>query len=77
MAVLFQETLIGAALSWYFTLDMHKARNWKEVVKGFITPYEYSQELDVTIRDLETTRQDLKESFAEFLTRWRNKAEAY
>ena len=56
------------------SLDTHKTRNWEEVVKIFITQYEYNQELDVTIRDFETTRQEFKESFIEFLTRWRNKA---
>ena len=69
MAILFQQTLTGAALLWYFTLDTHKSRNWEEVVKAFITQYEYNQELDVIIRDLETTRQEFKESFMEFLTR--------
>lgn len=35
--------------------------------------YEYNQDLDVTVRDLETTRQGNKESFAEYLSRWREK----
>ena len=34
MAVLFQQTLKGAALAWYFTLDTYKAKNWEEVVKA-------------------------------------------
>ena len=49
MAVLFQQTLKGAALVWYFTLDTYKAKNWEGVVKAFIAQYEYNQELDVTI----------------------------
>ena len=56
------------------TLDTYKAKNWEEVIKAFVAQYEYNQELDVTIRDLETTRQEQRESFAGFLTRWRNKA---
>ena len=69
MAILFQQTLTGAALSWYFTLEPYKTRVWEEVVKAFITQYEYNQGLDVTVRDLEMTRQEYKESFAEFLAR--------
>ena len=74
MAMLFQQTLTGAALAWYFTLDVHVTKSWEGVVKAFVVQYEYNQELDITIRDLETTRQEYKESFAGFLTRWRNKA---
>ena len=74
MAILFHQTLTGAALSWYFTLQPSKTRIWEEVVKAFVTRYEYNQELDVTVRDLETTRQEYRESFAGFLTRWREKA---
>ena len=44
------------------------------MVKAFVTQYEYNQELDMTVRDLEMTRQEYKELFAEFLTRWREKA---
>ena len=73
MAILFQQTLTRATLVWYFTLDTHNTKNWAEVVEDFITQYEYKQELDVTIKDLETFRQEYKESFTEFLTRWRNK----
>ena len=73
MTILFQQTLTEVVLLQYFTLNTHKARNQEEVVKAFITQYKFNQDLDVTIRDLETTRQDFKESFAEFLTHWRNK----
>ena len=61
-------------MAWYFTLDLHITKNWEEVVKAFITQYEYNQKLDVTFRDLKTTMQEYKESFAEFLICWRNKA---
>ena len=31
-------------------------------------------EVDITIRDLETTKQEPKESFSTFITKWRAKA---
>ena len=74
MAILFQQTLIGAALAWYFTLESYENKNWEKVVKAFITQYEYNQEQGVTMRGLETTSQEYKESFAEFLAQWQNKA---
>ena len=69
MVFSFQQTLIRAVLSWHFTMDTHKITNWEGVVKAFITQYEYIQQLNVTIKDLETTRQEFKESLVEFLTR--------
>ena len=74
MVVLFLQTLIKAAIAWYFTLDTHETQIWKEEVKAFITQYKYNQKLDVTVRDLETIKYEHKESFAEFLSYWRNKA---
>ena len=42
-------------------------------MNAFVKQYAYNTELDVTVRDLETTGQDSRESFAMFLTRWRKK----
>ena len=74
IAMLFPQTLRKVALSWFLTLETSKTRAWEDVVRAFIDHYSYNQELDVTIRDLETTRQNTNESLAVFLTRWRNKA---
>lgn len=40
----------------------------------FLKQYLYNTKLDVTLKDLETTKQRANESFFEFLTRWRGKA---
>ena len=73
IAMLFPQTLAKAALSWFLTLEATKIHTWEDIVRAFIDHYSYNQELDVTIRDLETTRQNSNESFAVFLARWRNK----
>ena len=52
MTILFQQILMGATHVWSFSLDTHKTRNWEEVIKAFVTKYEYNEELDVTIKDL-------------------------
>ncbi|GMY17256.1 retrotransposon gag domain-containing protein, partial [Fagus crenata] len=36
--------------------------------------YRFNNEVDVTMRDLETTKQGAKETFSSFITRWRAKA---
>ena len=68
IALLFPETLSKVALSWFLTLDATKTQALEDIVRNFVDHYSYNQELDVTIRDLETTRQGPHESFATFLT---------
>ena len=41
---------------------------------NFLKQYEYNTKLEVSIRDLELTKQRLNESFSDFLTRFMNKA---
>ena len=41
---------------------------------AFLKQYEYNTKLEVSIRDLELTKQKYNESFSDFLTRFMNKA---
>ena len=41
---------------------------------AFLKQYEYNTKLEVSIRDLELTKQKYNESFFDFLTRFMNKA---
>ena len=41
---------------------------------AFLKQYEYNTRLEVSIRDLELTKQNPNESFSDFLTRFMNKA---
>ena len=74
LAQMFQNTLTGAAFWWFLNLDNTKARNWEDICRGFHNQYKYNIKVDVTRRDLETTKQDPKESFSTFITKWRSKA---
>ena len=49
-------------------------RTWDDIYNAFNKQYRYNLEVDVTRRDLETTKQYPKESFSSFLQRWRAKA---
>ena len=40
---------------------------------AFLKQYEYNTKLEVSIRDLELTKQKYNESFSDFLTRFMNK----
>ena len=44
----FQDSLSGAALSWYMRLDNTKIRKWKDLVDAFVKQYKYN--MDITCR---------------------------
>ena len=48
--------------------------DWKELCTTFLKQYEYNTKLEVSIRELELTKQKPNESFSDFLTRFMNKA---
>ena len=48
--------------------------NWEDICRKFYNQCKYNIEVDVTKRDLETTKQDPKESSSTFITKWRAKA---
>ncbi|XP_075674889.1 uncharacterized protein LOC142644094 [Castanea sativa] len=69
-----QNTLTGAALRWFLNLDNARVRSWEDICCEFHNQYNYNIEVDVTRRDLETTKQESKESFSTFITKWRSEA---
>ncbi|XP_021747727.1 uncharacterized protein LOC110713586 [Chenopodium quinoa] len=74
MAQLFQQYLDGAASHWFLNLENSKKSTWADIVREFSNQYKYNEEIDITRRDLETTTQNINETFSSFITRWRNKA---
>jgi len=67
-AQMFQNTLIGTTLRWFLNLDDARARSWEDIYCKFHNQYKYIVEVDVTRRDLDTMKQELKESFSTFIT---------
>ena len=74
LAQMFQNTLTGATLRWFLNLDDTRAKSWEDIYREFHKQYKYNIEVDITRRDLETTKQEQKESFSTFITKWRSKA---
>ncbi|KAL7174221.1 hypothetical protein ACSBR2_033473 [Camellia fascicularis] len=66
---LFSRTLSGVAAIWYAKLEDSVKRSWEEMAEAFVAQYSYNTQIEITTRDLETTRQEPKESFSEFVTR--------
>ncbi|CAL5331373.1 unnamed protein product [Camellia sinensis] len=68
---LFGRTLSGIAVTWYAKLEDSVKQSWEEMAEAFVAQYSYNTQIEITTRDLETMRQEPKESFSEFVTRWR------
>ena len=63
LAQMFQNTLTRAAFKWFLNLDYARVSSWKDIYREFHKQYKYNIEVDITRRDLETTKQEPKESF--------------
>ena len=70
---MFQNTLTGAALWWFLNLEDSLTRIRGDICKEFYKQYKSNTEVDITQGGLETAKQDSKESFSSFITRWRAK----
>ena len=70
----FPFSLTGSASRWYYSLDPSKTKVWNELVELFVDQFIFNTMIDVTLRDLETTKQGVGETFSEYMTRWKTKA---
>ena len=70
----FPQTLSGVAVQWYLSLENAKMNDWNKMDEAFVQQYSYNVQLDVSLRDLETTKQLSNQSFSNFLMRWRGEA---
>jgi len=69
----FPLSLTGGASRWYYSLDLNKTNVWNELVELFVDQYIFNTMIDVTLRDLETTKQGVRETFYGYMTRWKRK----
>ena len=69
----FPLSLMRGASRWYYSLNPSKTKVWNELVKLFMDQFIFNTMIDVTLRDLETTKQGVGETFSEYMTRWKNK----
>ncbi|XP_050258943.1 uncharacterized protein LOC126703933 [Quercus robur] len=69
----FPFSLMGGASRWYCSLDPSKTKVWNELVELFVDQFIFNTMIDVTLRDLETTKQGVGETFSKYMTRWKTK----
>jgi len=74
----FHESLTGAALRWCIQLDRSRLGSWKDLADSFLKQYKFNCDVAPTWRDLQNLVQRERESFKEYVQRWReNAAEVY
>ena len=59
----FPLSLTGGASRWYYSLDPSKTKVWNKLLELFIDEFIFNTMIDVTLRDLETTKQGVGETF--------------
>ena len=70
----FPVLFIRGASRWYYSLDPSKIKVWNELVELSVDQFIFNTMIDVTLMDLETTKQEVGETFFEYMTRWKGKA---
>ena len=68
----FSLSLTRGALRWYYSLDSSKTKVWNELMDFFVDQFIFNIMIDVTLKDLETTKQGVGETFSEYMTSIQN-----
>ena len=69
----FPLSLMGGTSRWYYSLDPNKTKVWNELVELFVDQLFFNTMIDLILKDLETTKQGVGETFSEYMTRWKGK----
>ena len=71
---LFQDSLTGAALKWYMSLDSVNIHTFNDLGEAFIRQYKYNMDMAPDRDQLRAMVQKDRESFKEYAQRWREVA---
>ena len=66
----FQDSLSGAALTWYMQLDNTKVKKWKDLVDAFMRQYKFNINVGPDRLSLQAMKKNNKESIREYARRW-------
>ena len=70
----FQDSLDGAALSWYMHLERTQIYSWKDLADAFLKQYKYNIDLTPDRIELQSMSKRDLETFKEYAQRWRELA---
>jgi len=66
----FQDSLSGAALTWYMRLDNTKVKKWKDLIDAFTRQYKFNIDVGPDRLNLQAMKKNNKESIREYAWRW-------
>ncbi|XP_058763510.1 uncharacterized protein LOC131636949 [Vicia villosa] len=67
----FQDSLSGASLKWYMSLEKGCVQNFQDLANAFMKQYKYNLDMALDRHQLQNMAQKEKESFKEYAQRWR------
>lgn len=70
----FQESLMGAALSWYMNLERGRIHTWRDLAEAFLKQYRYNMDMAPDRTQLQNMVKKENEAFKEYAQRWRGMA---
>ena len=65
----FPVSLMGNASRWYYNLDPSKTKVGNKLVNLFVDQFIFNTMIDVTLKDLEITKQGFNETFSKYMLR--------
>jgi len=68
----FQESLTGAAVTWYTILEPSWVHSWKDLMVAFIRQYQYNSNMAPDRMQLQNMCKREHESFKEYAQKWRD-----
>ena len=71
MAYLFQRSLEGDALEWYYTLPIHDVQDFSRVQDRFFEKYSHQVGYVLSLTDLIAEKMRPDEDFTQFANQWR------
>ena len=69
----FPMSLAENALRWYYNLDPSKTKVCNELVDLFMDQFIFNTVINVTLRDLEITKQGFNKTFSKYMMRCKSK----
>jgi hypothetical protein len=66
----FQESLSGAALTWYMRLNNTKVKKWKDLVDAFMRQHKFNIDVGLDRLSLQAMEKNNKESIRKYVRRW-------
>ena len=69
---MFGMSLKEAPVVWYHSLEKKVKDDWRALVEAFPNQYVTDMEMEMSLRDLENTKQEQDESFEEYIDHWRS-----